>query len=211
MKIKITIPKIKCIRRTYDTHGPNRKDEIYIALYVLPMKPGENSEPIFLDNKKPLFHQVSETKTDFKKNVEWAFPIETTIDIQDFTAFGVYLALYEQDDGKIKADLSESLKRGEFIEPPTYDFKKVAQEVWEEAGVKGLDSQISISNISVILSAVGKVLLKFIKKTKTWLANDDLIGKFEGVFIAGAIEDIPKQVMSRYNGKYEVHIDINEE
>ena len=81
MKTQIAISEIKCLRRTYHTHGPNRQDEIYLIFYVLLMK--------LIENKKSIFHQVSKAKIDFKKNVEWVLPINVTLEVQDFPAFAI--------------------------------------------------------------------------------------------------------------------------
>ena len=114
MKIKITIPQIRCRKVT---HPRTAKDEIYLGYFVTLMKEGSDGPEI----RKYLSKKVSDVKYKVKKHTKWQPEgMQTIIETEDAKAFFITMGLYEFDNRKIYRklkNLSDVL-----VKPEEYDW-----------------------------------------------------------------------------------------
>lgn len=117
MKIKITIPQIRCRKLTFPQTA---RDEIYLAYFVTLMRPGADGPEV----RKYISKKVSNVKYKVKKRTKWTPEgLQTIIEMEDAKAFFLTLGLYEFDNGKIYKRLKET--SDVLINPNEYDWSQI--------------------------------------------------------------------------------------
>lgn len=193
MKIKISIPQIRCRQIT---HPRTNADEVYLGYFVTLMRPTEDGPEV----RKYISKKVSDVKYHVWKNKKWEPENMTTIiETEDAKAFYITMGLYEKDNGAIYKKLKET--SDVLIRPEEYDWSKI--EIPED-----------------LTSWMGwfKAVWKLVSYSFNYFMEDDLMGiKSLAVPDLDDLEEREKWTGSRelkfkhWGGDYRVTVNIDVE
>ena len=191
MKIKISIPQIRCANVT---HPRTQKDEVYMGFFVSLAKSGEEINKPAL--RKYVCKHVSDVKKNVKKNTTWVPEnMETIVETGDATALYLTMGLYEYDNGGIYKKLKAN--SDVLVTPDDFDWTCIELP----------------TDITSVLGWV-KSVWKLLSYSFNYLMEDDLLGT-SSIAVPDVVDLEQREWTGRrelrfkaWGGDYRVSLDI---